>query len=299
MAQIQLLVTASVDSFRSRLEGDEDALTLEDMPQFGASELGVRGLSVPASILAGRDAAGLERLRDAGDKARCPMLLLQEVEPLDLASVDPAIRAAGVERIGRLARAANMLGCAHLGVSISGKDEDDAFELAATTFREAMQLIDRFDVGLLIEARMGLAQSPDRLTELIKKIGGFRIGSLPDFRFAHDSGDFTGTLRRLAPYAGTILARVGKSADEKPAVARSDKTPYNLIEGLEAILAVGYQHAICLDHAGGPNAADAIIAARETIESALTAEAEDDGEEDAGGPDAAASEATAAEDAEP
>ena len=169
------------------------------------------------------------------------------------------------------------------------------------------QLIDRFDVGLLIESRMGLAQSPDRLTELIKKIGGFRIGSLPEFRFAHDSGDFTGTLRRLAPYAGTILARVGKSADEKPAVARSDKTPYDLTGGLEAILAVGYQHAICLDHAGGPNAEKAIIAARETIESALTAEAENDAETDAetdaGGTDAAASEpstseATASEDAE-
>lgn len=294
MAQIQLLVTASVDSFRVQLESDEDALTLEDMPQFGASELGVRGLSVPASILAGRDAAGLERLRDAGDKARCPMLLLQEVEPLDLASPDPAARAAAVERVGRLARAASMLGCAHLGVSIAGKDEEDAFEIAATTCREAMQLIDRYDVGLLIEAKPGLAQSPDRLTDLIKKIGGFRIGSLPDFRFAHDSGDFTGTLRRLAPYAGTILARVGKSADRKPATSKSDKTPYDLTEGLDAILTVGYQHAICLDHAGGPGARAAIVEAREAIESALTADVETDASENA----TAESEPTASEDAE-
>ena len=283
MAQVQLLVTASVDSFRMQLESSEDPLTLDDMPQFGASELGVRGLSVPASILAGRDAAALEHLRDAGDKARCPMLLLQEVQPLELASSDASARAASVERVGRLARAANMLGCAHLGVSIAGKDEDDTFEVAATAFREAMQQIDRYDVGLLIESKPGLAQSPDRLTELIKKIGGFRIGSLPDFRFAHDSGDFTGTLRRLAPYAGTILARVGKSADQKPATPKSDETPYDLTEGLEAILAVGYQHAICLDHAGGANAMPSIIAAREAIEAALTAETDtgdDSGETD-------------------
>ena len=111
MAQVQLLVTASVDSFRMQLESSEDPLTLDDMPQFGASELGVRGLSVPASILAGRDAAALEHLRDAGDKARCPILLLQEVQPLELASSDASARAASVERVGRLARAANMLGC--------------------------------------------------------------------------------------------------------------------------------------------------------------------------------------------
>lgn len=274
LAQVQLLVTASVESFRMQLENSEDPLTLEDMPRFGASELGVRGLSVPATMLAGRDAAALERLRDEGDKARCPMLLLQEVEPLGLASPDPATRQAAIERIGRLARAANMLGCAHLGVSLGGEDADDAFELAATTFRDVMQQIDRYDVGLLIEAKPGLAESPERLTDLIKKIGGFRIGSLPDFRFAHDSGDFTGTLRRLAPYAGTILARVGKSADRKPATMKSDKTPYDLTEGLEAILAVGYQHAICLDHAGGPGALAAIVAAREAIEAALTVKTE-------------------------
>ena len=100
MAQLQLLVTASVTPFRDRIEADDDPLGLVDLPSFGAGELGVRGLSITSSMLAGVSSATLEGLRDAGDKARCPMLLLVEDQPLELASPDASRRAAAVERIG-------------------------------------------------------------------------------------------------------------------------------------------------------------------------------------------------------
>ncbi|MEE2896805.1 MAG: hypothetical protein VX726_13815 [Planctomycetota bacterium] len=275
MAQLQLLVTASVTPFRDRIEADDDPLGLVDLPSFGAGELGVRGLSITSSMLAGVSSATLEALRDAGDKARCPMLLLVEDQPLELASPDPSRRAAAVERIGKLSKAAGILGCAQLGISIAGEDGDGEFELAASTVRDTMQRIDRFEVSLLVRPVAGLTADPDRLTELIKKIGGFRIGSLPDFRAAHDTGDFVGALRRLAPYAGTILATVGKSGPGgKIASGKADKTPFDLVEGLEAVLAVGYQHAICLDHVGGPNAANTIVESRARIEAALAPEEE-------------------------
>ena len=274
MAQQQLLVTASTAPFRDRIESSDDPLALEDMPGFGAGELGVRGLSIPTSMLAGASASTLEALRDAGDKARCPMLLLVEDQPLDLANPDAKIRSAGIERIGRLSKAAGILGCAQLGISIEGQeDSEESFELTASTIRDAMQRIDRFEVSLLIRSGSGVTADADRLTELIKKIGGFRIGSLPDFRLAHDTGDFAGVLRRLAPYAGTILATVGKAGpDGKQNAGKTDPTPYELEEGLASVLAVGYQHAICLDHVGGPNAAKSIIEARSRIESALAPE---------------------------
>ena len=285
MAQLQLLVTASTAPFRDRIESSEDPLALEDMPSFGAGELGVRGLSITTSMLAGASAATLEALRDAGDKARCPMLLLVEDQPLELANPDAGIRAAAIERIGRLSKAAGILGCAQLGVSIESHDAGDGpFELTASTVREAMQRIDRFEVSLLIRSGSGLTADADRLTELIKKIGGFRIGSLPDFRLAHDTGDFAGVLRRLAPYAGTILATVGKSGPGgKKGTGKADPTPYDLVEGLESVLAVGYQHAICLDHVGGRNAVDSIVEARARIEAALAPEVVEEVAEEATG----------------
>ncbi len=275
MTQMQLLVTVSAAAFRGRLESSEDSLDLVDMPAFAVGELGVRGLSIPASLLAGRDATSLERIRNEADRARCPTLLLYEETPFDLGNADPEVRAAASERIGRLARAANMLGCANLGIACSGADKEDRFDLAATTLREIMKRIDRQEVNLLMQSRPGITEEPDRLTELIKKIGGFRIGSLPDFRIAHDSGDFTGNLRRLAPYAGTILATVGGGKlGGKPATGPKDKSPYDLVEGLKAVLAVGYQHAISLDHAGGKHAAKAIVEAREMLEKGLENHAE-------------------------
>ena len=267
VAQMQLLVTASVSAFRSRIESPNDSLELVDMPRFAVGELGVRGLSIPASMLVGLDGTALERIRDEADRARCPTLLLFEDEGFDLGTADSATRAAAVDRIGRLARAASMLGCANLGIACTGPDEEVRFDLAAVALREVMQRIDRHDVNLLLGNHPGLTEDPDRLTELIKKVGGFRIGSLPDFRTAHDSGDYAGNLRRLAPYAGTIMATVSGSArGKRPAAASKDKTPFDVVEGLRAVLAVGYQHAISLDHAGGKNAAAAIIAARERLE---------------------------------
>jgi hypothetical protein len=280
LAQVQLLVTASISPFRERIESSDDPLTLVDMPEFGSTELGVRGLAIETSMLTGASVATLEGLRDAGDKARCPMLLLMEDEPLKLADPDPEVRAAAIERIGRLSRAASILGCAQLGVSIAGKDGEESFELAAGTVREAMQRIDRFEVSLLLRSSGGLTAEPDRLTELIKKIGGFRIGSLPDFRAAHDTGDFSGALRRLAPYAGTILATVGKvNSGGKPTRSKADPTPFDVCEGLESVLAVGYQHAICLDHAGGARAVETIVDARTRIETLLAPAVEAEAEE--------------------
>jgi sugar phosphate isomerase/epimerase len=275
LAQIQLLVTASVAAFRSRIESPDDPLEMVDMPRFAVSELGVRGLSIPASMLTGLDATALERIRDEADRARCPTLLLYEEAGFDLGTTDAATRAAAIDRIGRLARAASMLGCANLGIACSGANDEVRFDLAAVALREVMRKIDRHDVNLLLGNHPGLTEDPDRLTELIKKVGGFRIGSLPDFRTAHDSGDYAGNLRRLAPYAGTIMATVGASArGRKPAAASKDKTPFDVVEGLRSVLAVGYQHAISLDHAGGKHAAAAIIAARELLEEGLESHAE-------------------------
>ncbi len=283
MAQVQLLVTASALAFADRLRSEDDPLTLVDFPAFAAGEIGVRGVSLPASLLSGLTLPDLEAIRDAADKARCPALLLLEDRSQPLADLDADVRGEATERVRRLSRAANILGSAQLGISIEGEDGEDRFELAASTVREAIHSINSFEVAVLLEAAEGLAGDPGRLTDLIKKIGGFRIGSLVDFRFAHDTGDFEGTLRRLAPYAGTIFATVGASArGAKPAAASKDATPYDIEAGLQAVLAVGYQHAICLDHAGGPNAMATMIEAREIIERSINPEEDEPDPEDLG-----------------
>ena len=258
-----MLLTLSASSLQSRLDDEDDSLTIYDVPEFGMSELGLRGISINASQLAGMDIANLERIRDRADKASCPVLLLVEDAPLQFGDPSPKVQDAIRTRISRLGVAATALGASCLGVGCECSDGDHNFDNAAASLRMAMQLIDRHEVNMLVQSHKGLTASPDRLTELIKKVGGFRIGSLPDFRIAHDSGEFVSSLRRLAPYAGAIFATVGKGTK------KTGVTPYSLSEGLEAVLAVGYQNTICLHHEGAGDPVKTISAARDELMAAL------------------------------
>ena len=244
-------------------------MTPFDLPAFTITELGLRGIGMNASQLSGLGMSDLERIRDCADKASCPVLLLNEDTPLDFGSPDPVVQDTILERIRRLGVATAALGASSLGVACGGTDDDVTFDQAAATIRRAMQAIDRHEVNLLLRPTSGLTEVPERLTELIKKVGGFRIGSLPDFRDAHLGGEFVSNLRRLAPYAGAVFATLGGKK-------KSDATPYSLDDGLDAVLAVGYQNTICLHYEGSGDPTELIIAARDQLLSSL----EDDEEED-------------------
>ena len=233
-----------------------------DLPSFAITELGLRGLSINASQLVGMGRSDLERIRDRADKASCPVLMLNEDKPLSFSDSSNAARDQVLDRIRRLGMAASALGASSLGVACEGADSDENFDQAAVSIRSAMQAIDRYEVNLLLRPCDGLTSVPDRLTELIKKVGGFRIGSLPDFRGAFDSGDFVPTLRRLAPYAGAVFATIGNKK-------KSDPTPYSLEDGIEAVLAVGYQNTICLHYEGTGDPTGAIVAARDELLSVI------------------------------
>jgi hypothetical protein len=153
-------------------------------------------------------------------------------------------------------------------VLCKGDPGEEEFDQSAASLRVAMQTIDRHEVNLLLGPQPGLTEDPERLTELIKKVGGFRIGSMPDFRHAHDTGDFVTALRRLAPYAGAIMATVGGGKK------KTDLAPYSLAEGLESVLAVGYQNTICLNFEGSGDAAKAIAKARDALVAALEVDVE-------------------------
>ena len=263
-------MTLSASALRDRIESDEDALSLRDVPDFAITELGLRGVTIQASQLAGLGIQDLEQIRDSADKASCPVLLLVEDTPLSFGDPSEATQEMIRSRIQRLGVAATALGASSVGVSCDGEDDEVRFDQAAVSIRNAMQMIDRHEVNLLLSPRKGLTGDPERLTELIKKVGGFRIGSLPDFKLAHETGDFVSALRRLAPYAGAMFATLGNGKK------KSDLAPYPLEEGLQAVLAVGYQNTICLHHEGPGDAVAAISSARERLISVLEVDDEKD-----------------------
>lgn len=261
-----MLLTLATRSFSRKISANgQSALGLLDLPDYAIRQLDLRGLNVAASMLAGWSLDQFDRLRDRADKAACPCLVLIEDSPLPLVA-GPKKRQAALERINALAVAANRLGCNALALHIEAPDTDEAFDMVAEQIRAAMPGIERMELQVLIAPGEGLTFKPDRLTELIKRIGGFRIGSLPSFMHAARTGDPVDALRKLAPYAGAIHATVAGFGK------KNDHEGYDLTECVHAIRSVGFLNTLAIDYIGTKDPEANVEQAREILQLAIDAE---------------------------
>lgn len=250
-----MLLALAARSLRSMLAGKDASLPLTDLPRFAHEQLGLHGLMLSADLLAGRTRDDLSRLRDAADRARCSCLVLLEEDPQKLAAADAS---AAAERIRRVMAAASLLGCNAASVAVDAPDSPEALEIVAERFKALMGEAEQRELNLLImpgsSKRPGLTSSPDRLTELLKKIGGFRVGTMPDFAHAAEAEDPPAYLRKVTPYASAVLGSTlgfkvieGELDDERAIVEHQG---YDLAAAIEAIAAVGYDGAVGLDYHG-------------------------------------------------
>jgi len=252
-----------VFSARSIRLGDDKAsgeLRLLEIPKYAHQELGLRGLLMPTEFFAGASADTFDRFRERADKSSCPCLFLLESEPHSVTEGSAHAVREHVDRFERVLLAGSRLGCSAVGITIAAADTDEAMELAAERLRPVSTRAERLDVTLLIRPSAGLTETPERLTDLIKRVGGFRIGSLPDFESAAASGDASTYLRRLAPYAPVVIASALESG-------KSRKGP--LAECAEALKSVGYDGALAIEHRGNGNLKEAILRTRDAMGAAL------------------------------
>lgn len=301
-----MLFTLNIRSIRTLLQPKGKAkpkLTLLDVPAYTREHLGLHGLNMCTSFLEGATRKSLEALRDQGDKVGCACLLLGEAEPQLLASDDIDKAEASVERVGKVIQAASLLGCNAASIKIEAPDDEESFEMAVERIREVVARAERLELNLLIEPHAGLTSDPDRLTELIKKIGGFRIGTLPDFETASKVDDAAQYMRRLTPYASVVSASTIEFVDPEIPAARAkakpgkksatpeealldalmeeiddipppEHAPYALAPLCEAIVAVGFDGSLSIEYRGKGDGTLGVIQSREAIESALEAAAE-------------------------
>lgn len=264
---MSLLLTLTTASLQTLLDPKADPpRTLMDVPDFTINTLQLRGLNINAAMLSGWGFSELDALRDRADKAACPCLVLVEEDPLPFGSNDEAKQKAASDRVRRLAVAGNRLGCNALAVSCLAHDDDDRLEGCADHLKEVMSDIENLDVNLLLMPHEGLTADPDRLTELIKRIGGFRIGAMPIYGRSSDEAVELEHLRKLAPYAGAIHLRVDK-------YTRAGKHKgLGLSSAIDTIRKVGYLNTVTIDYTGVTNPSNAIEHARIELQDAIDAE---------------------------
>lgn len=234
--------------------GGKAPLSLSDLPAYTADTLGLTGLNVSTDLLAGADPKALENLRESADRRSISLLLLVESEPQPLASDRDGD--AGIERMGRVLRAARLLGCPSVAMAIKSPDDDEALESATLRAREIVESAEKLDINVLLMPCPGLTEKPERMTEVIKRIGGFRIGTFPDFQTASATKDGPLYIRRLAPYAQVICASTEKFSGVKaealddPASPAPSHPSYDLAALVKAAHTVGYDNTLSIDYRG-------------------------------------------------
>lgn len=300
-----MLVTLCASALRSRMKGHGSGnLTVVDLPRVARDELGLSGMVMPTELLVGADRQLLTKILESADKVQCPCLVLIESKPLQLAAARDADAAIAVDRCQRVAQAAAWLGCSAFSLKVEAEDTDDRLMLAALNLKPVSRRSEKLELNLCLQPHPGLTANPERLTELLKKIGGFRVGTLPTFTGALASDDPMGYMRRLAPYASAILVQADglagspteKVAPKKRTAAKAkppkvktkaqmaadpDSVPPPLppvpeMTGnvatrdlVDVLLAVGFDGPLALDFVGSGDPIPALIAMRDTIYKAV------------------------------
>ena len=293
-----MLLTCSVRSIADLLhpaDGSPPRLGLADVPEYVRDELGLSGLAMSTDLLAGATREDLTKFRDSADKARCACLLLFEPEPMPLATADEEEAGRLLDRVARVTQAAHLLGCNAAGIAIDAPDEDEAFETVVARIRRSMDRADHLELNLLLTPTPGLTEQPDRMSEMLKKIGGFRIGTLPTFGAAARADDPVHHLKRITPYASAVLATTiefgeapeGEADEDRPGsleeltemLMSSEQPPaphtaYDLEPLVGAVASVGFDGTLAIDYRGEEDGTTGVLKSREALEAALQSVAE-------------------------
>ncbi len=305
-----MLLTLNATSLRSMLEKKRSGkveLRLPDLPAFARETLGLHGLNLTTSLLAGIDRSGLDTLRDRADKSGCACLLLIESEPQPLGDASDDKAEAGMARLRQVLQAAHILGCSAIAATPSGADDDEVAKRTAERLKKLMASAERAEINILLSPGKGVTSTPDRVTEIIKKVGGFRVGTLPDFQAAAASADPVQYLRRLTPYAAVVsastvqfVAAAGGGPPGDAVDAAVEHRPYDLRPFVEAVDAVGFDGTLAIDYRGKGDPVLGVLRTRRILESILGGEPEiDEAELDELVAGEAPPEEPAGEDAEP
>ncbi|MGD9689640.1 MAG: hypothetical protein AB7K52_06460 [Phycisphaerales bacterium] len=293
-----MLLTLAATSLASKLKpakgsgasgSPKGSLTIFDIPKFAREQLDLHGMVLSTSLLQGADRAFLQKIVENADKVGCPCLTLIESTPQPVGDPDKAGPAA--DRILRVVQAAHWLGCNAVAIPVDCPDDDDAMSDAAEVLRPILRKAEKMELNLCIASgASGLTARPERVTDLLKKVGGFRIGTLPDFdsasrmsgkpdspapaakgKAAAAANDASSYLRRLVPYASTVLAVVREFEPGKGKNAAPAHKPYDLLDCVRTVAAVGFDGSLAIDWRGpaSQDPIENIVAARDAIRSII------------------------------
>jgi len=170
-----------------------------------------------------------------------------------------------VDRLRRLASAATRIGCSSVAISLAEVTTQARADAVVKTLKIALAEMDKFEIALLLQSGTGILSDGKSLVDVVKKVGGFRIGTMPSFQHASTNGGVSQELRKLAPYAQSITASVKGFSEQ------GDHAEWSLDECVETLRAVGYVNSLSLDYLGKGDPIKPLSMARDMLSAAIEA----------------------------
>lgn len=272
MMLIHHLTAARVKALAKK--GKAGGVPLLELPSFTRQQLGLHGLSITTDVLKGQSREQLAALRDRADKAGCACLLLVEQDPQPFGDDADEVGFAAIERSQRIIDAASLLGCNAAALPVAAGTSEMSVDLTIERLRHAVEHAERKEMNLLLIPHTGLTSDPDRVTDLIKKVGGFRLGTFPDFEVASKQGDPVSYLKRLTPYASAVCASTqgfvaNEDEDDLVDLEPPEHEGYALEPLVAAILAVGFDGTLAVDYRGAGDGTLGVMRSVAALEAAL------------------------------
>lgn len=191
------------------------ALALLDFPQMVADRYEVHNLEFLASHFASTDPQYLAELRRSLARLRSRLINIQlDIPELNsgegLSDPNPEVRDAAVEAVKRWIEAAGRLRARSVCAS-PGKTNPADVTPTVEAYRQLAAYARPRGIHVLIENTVGV--EPDEVLAVIRSVGGYVTGALPDFGgFASEAARVAG-LRALFPRAVTLCHAVGAAFD--------------------------------------------------------------------------------------
>jgi hypothetical protein len=233
-------VGITTGSFMKHLTVEPQAgkLRLLDLPRIMRDELGMKVIDLMTRTLASLEAAYLDQLREAADKAGCVLTNLKlnlEVEP---GSPDEPTRRKAIDAFKKTIDAAERLGVRWVRPAL-GKVRGE-LKTHAASLRELIDHAKPKGIAVLIENNTWLSRDPAAIPSLIDAVGG-------DLRSQPDTGNWQDDVR----YEGLAKAfPLAASCDFKAFTLGKDGShaAYDLKRCFQIGWDAGFRGPWCLEH---------------------------------------------------
>ncbi len=202
-------------SLNQLFRAESNPLKLLDFPQFTKDKFDIDAVELNNIYFESTDAAYLDRLVAAGQKAGSKLLNIAVDEKGDLSSLSADARIESVNNYARWIPIARAIGATAIRANSGGKDvtdKDAAIEACIDSFKRLCDIGKANGVAILIENHWGISADADTMVRIVEGVrkthGANAMFTLPDFGNWPDEVDRYAALTKIMPFAGAVHAKV-------------------------------------------------------------------------------------------